>query len=94
LSALLHGEAFASDGWSLRPLLDVPGLPFHLVRVDGQVTGKPCAEAVLSARAVDRILDRGVMAVQSMKDGDAVRLARMQSIADPLAALAVRSGER
>jgi hypothetical protein len=30
------------------------------------------------------------MPVQSMKDGDAVRLARMQSIADPLAALALR----
>jgi type VI secretion system protein ImpC len=94
LCALLHGQAFASDGWSLRPLLDVPGLPFHLVRVDGDVIGKPCAEAVLSGRAVDRILDRGVMAVQSMKDGDAVRLARMQSIAEPLAALALRSPER
>jgi type VI secretion system protein ImpC len=93
LTALLHGEAFASDGWSLRPELDVPGLPFHLLRANGDVTSKPCAEAVLSARAVDRILDRGVMAVQSMKDGDAVRLARMQSIADPLAALALRSTE-
>jgi type VI secretion system protein ImpC len=94
LSALLHGEAFASEGWSLRPDLDVPGLPFHLVRADGDVTAKPCAEAVLSARAVDRILDCGVMAVQSMKDGDAVRLARMQSIAEPLAALAFRFPER
>jgi type VI secretion system protein ImpC len=90
LGALLHGEAFASEGWSLRPRLDVPGLPFHLVRVDGEVTAKPCAEAVLSARAVDRMLDRGVMAVQSMKDGDAVRLARIHSIAEPLAALAFR----
>lgn len=94
LSALLHGEAFASNGWSLRPLLDVPGLPFHLVRADGEVTGKPCAEVVLTARAVDRVLDCGVMAVESMKDGDAVRLARMQSIAEPLAALAFRSTER
>ena len=94
LAALLHGEAFASEGWSLRPRLDVRGLPFHLVRVDGEATAKPCAEAVLSARAVDRMLDRGLMAVQSMKDGDAVRLARMQSIAQPLAALALRFPER
>jgi type VI secretion system protein ImpC len=94
LGALLHGEAFASEGWSLRPRLDVPGLPFHVVRAHGEVTAKPCAEAVLSARAVDRILGRGVMAVQSMKDGDAVRLARMQSIAEPLAALAFRFPER
>lgn len=92
LAGLLHGEAFVSEGWSLRPRLDVPGLPLHLVRADGEVTAKPCAEAVLSARAVDRILDRGVIAVQSLKDGDAVRLARMQSIAEPLRALALRYG--
>jgi type VI secretion system protein ImpC len=92
LSALLYGEAFASDGWSLRPRLDIAGLPFHLVRADGEVTAKPCAETVLSARAVDRMLERGVMAVQSMKDGDAVRLARMHSIANPPAALALRDG--
>ena len=94
LGALLYGEAFASDRWSPRPRLDVPGLPLHLLRADGDVTAKPCAEAVLSARAVDRILDCGVMAVQSMKDGDAVRFARMQSIAEPLAPLAVRFTER
>jgi len=94
LGALLHGEAFAADGWSLRPRLDVGGLPLHLVRAAGEVTATPCAEAVLSARAVDRLLERGVMAVQSMKDGDSVRVARMQSIAEPLAALALRSAKR
>jgi type VI secretion system protein ImpC len=89
LAALLYAESFASDGWALRPRLDVLGLPLHLVRANGEVTAKPCAEAVLSARAVDRLLERGVIAVQSQKEGDAVRLARMQSVADPLAALAV-----
>lgn len=92
LAALLHGEAFVSEGWALRPRLDVLGLPLHLVRADGEVTAKPCAEGLLTARAVERILDRGVMPVQSMKDGDAVRFARMQSIADPLAALPIRQG--
>jgi type VI secretion system protein ImpC len=90
LVALLQGEAFASEGWALRPRLDVPGLPLYLIRSAGEVTAKPCAEAVLSERAVNRILDRGVIAVQSLKDGDAVRLARLQSIAEPLAALAHR----
>jgi type VI secretion system protein ImpC len=93
LPALLYAESFAADGPSLRPGLDVLGLPLHLVRADGEVRAKPCAEAILSARAVDRILERGVMAVQSQKDGDAVRLGRMQSIAEPLAALAVRAGD-
>jgi predicted component of type VI protein secretion system len=88
----LHGEAFVSEGWALRARLDVLGLPLHLVRANGEVVAKPCAEGILTARAVDRILDRGVMPVQSMKDGDAVRFARMQSIADPLAALPVRQG--
>jgi type VI secretion system protein ImpC len=92
LVALLHGEAFVSEGWALRARLDVLGLPLHLVRANGEVVAKPCAEGILTARAVDRILDRGVMPVQSMKDGDAVRFARMQSIADPLAALPVRQG--
>jgi hypothetical protein len=67
-------------------------LPIHLVRADGEVTVKPCAEALLGARAVDRIAARGVMAVQSQKDGDAVRFHRLQSIAEPLAALTVGRG--
>jgi type VI secretion system protein ImpC len=92
LAALLHGEAFVSEGWSLRPRLDVLGLPLYLVRADGDVAALPCAEAILTGRAVDRMLDRGVMPVQSMKDGDAVRFARMQSIAHPLAALPLRQG--
>lgn len=90
LCGLVVGEAFAADGWALRPRLDVTGLPLHLVRDGGEVSATPCAEAVLSARAVDRIVDRGVMAVQSLKDGDAVRFARLQSIADPLAAIPIR----
>jgi type VI secretion system protein ImpC len=90
LCALLHGEAFSRDGWALRPRLDVGGLPLHLIRADGDVTAKPCAEALLSDRAVARILDRGVMALRSLKDGDAVRIARIQSIAEPLASLAGR----
>jgi hypothetical protein len=65
----------------------------HLVRQDGEVTATPCAEAVLTARAVERIADRGVMAVQSYKDGDAVRFVRLQSIADPLARIAVRQAD-
>jgi type VI secretion system protein ImpC len=90
LCALLYGEAFARDGWALRPRLDVGGLPLHLIRADGDVTAKPCAEAALSDRAVARMLERGVMPVRSLKDGDAVRVARMQSIAEPLASLAGR----
>jgi type VI secretion system protein ImpC len=90
LCALLLGEAFNAAGWALRPGLDVGGLPLHVLRDRTEVSAKPCAEAILSDRAVARMLDRGVMAVQSLRNGDAVRLARFQSIANPLAAVAGR----
>jgi type VI secretion system protein ImpC len=90
LVGLLHAEAFTTDGWALRPRLDVSRLPLHLVRADGEVTAKPCAEIVLTERATLRTLDRGPMPVQSLKNGDSVRVARHQSIAEPLAALAGR----
>ena len=92
LCALLLGAAFSADGWALRPQLDVTGLPLHLVREEVAVTAKPCAEAILSDRAVSRMLGSGVIAVRSLKDGDAVRLARFQSIAEPLAAITGRWG--
>ena len=50
----------------------------------------PCAEVVLSDRAAEIILDGGLMPVLSLRDQDVVRLARFQSIADPLAPLAGR----
>lgn len=90
LCALLLAESFQERGWEVRPELDVGGLPLALVRRGGDVTAVPCAEAVLTDRAVGRIGDKGVMAVRSRKGGDAVRLFRFQSLADPLAALAGR----
>ena len=48
----------------------------------------PCAEVVLSDRAAEIILDGGLMPLLSLRDQDVVRLARFQSIADPLAPLA------
>ena len=90
LCALLCGEAFTAVGSARRPGLDVRGLPLHLVRGPGEVTAKSCAEASLTDHAVQRLLDRGVMAVRWRRDSDEVRLSRFQSIAEPLAALPVR----
>jgi predicted ArsR family transcriptional regulator len=53
-----------------------------------EIGGRVNLSAPAVKRRVDRMLDSGVMAVRSLKDGDAVRFARMQSIAEPLAALA------
>lgn len=84
--ALLLGQAAGG-----RPGREVGGLPFHLTRVDGDVSAKPCAEVILSQRNAERLLERGLMPLMSVKDGDAVVLPRLQSVAAPLAPLAGRA---
>ncbi len=90
--ALLLAQGFSLTGWDLRPgaIAEVGGLPLHLYRSGGETLAWPCAETWLGERAADRILERGPMALASMKNQDSVRLVRFQSVADPLAALAGR----
>ncbi len=85
----LLGQAFAQWGWDLRPgaIHDIDGLPAHVYREDGESHVKPCAEALLTEKAANAILDKGIMPLLSLKDRDAVRLLRFQSLADPPAAL-------
>jgi type VI secretion system protein ImpC len=47
----------------------------------------PCAEAFLTERAAEAILDRGLMPLLSRREANSARLARFQSVADPPAAL-------
>ena len=88
----LLGEAFAENGWRLRPgsAQEVGGLPLHVFTDDGERRIKPCAEAALSGRALEALLDAGVMPIVSAYGRDVVRLARFQSIASPAAPLAGR----
>ena len=88
----LLGQAFSKRGWELRPgeFQDIDGLPAHIYREDGDSKMKPCAEALLTENAALDILDRGVMPLVSLKNRDTVRLLRLQSLADPPAALAGR----
>ena len=69
--------------------LDVTDLPAHVRDVEGERELKPCAEHLLSLRLGEEILKRGLMPVLSFRDRNAVRLLRLQSIADPPAALAL-----
>jgi type VI secretion system protein ImpC len=89
-AALLLGEAFSGNGWRMRPgdVLEIGGLPLHLHRRDGETVAKPCAEALLTDRVAVRLLDTGLMPLLSQKNGDAVRFAGFQSIAEPAARLA------
>jgi type VI secretion system protein ImpC len=88
----LLGEAFAENGWRFRPgsVHDVGNLPLHVFTADGARQIKPCAEANLSPRATEVLLDAGMMPLLSLHGRDAVRLPRFQSIAAPLAPLAGR----
>jgi len=68
----------------------IGGLPLHLATIDGNAEALPCAEALLSQRTVMHLLGRGLTPLVSQRDGDAVRISRLQSIADPPALLPIR----
>jgi type VI secretion system protein ImpC len=89
-AALLLGEAFVDSGWSLRPGREISNLPLHVYHTDGETVATPCAEVLLTERAAERLLDRGLSPLLSVRDSDAVILPRLQSIAEPLARLSAR----
>jgi type VI secretion system protein ImpC len=88
----LLGQAFSSDGWNLRPGVheEIGGLPLHLYEMGGEKRLKPCAELLMTDSDVEWILEQGLMPLVSLKNEDAVRLRRFQSIAEPLAPLSGR----
>ncbi len=88
--ALLLGQTFGDRGWDMAPgdRLDLDELPAVTLAEDGETRLMPCAEVLLSHRAADAIMARGLMPVLSHRDRNAVRVARFQSIAEPAAALA------
>jgi len=86
----LLAEAFRECDWALTGGLgqDLAGLPMHIYSSDGEKHITPCAETILTERAMDVLIEKGLMPVLSIKGRDAVLLPRFQSIADPLSALA------
>ena len=91
--AYLLGEAFAREGWEMRPgsVRDIDGLPLHLYKKsDGESAIKPCAEVLLTEDSVELLVECGFMPLVSFKETDRVRLARFQSVAEPNAPLAGR----
>lgn len=90
--ACLLGQAFSICGWSFRPgqIFELDGLPAHVYLEAGEPVLRPCAEALLTERAAEEILDRGPMPLLSIRGRDAVRVLRFQSVASPAARLAGR----
>ena len=62
LCGYLLADAFATDGWELdaRHRGEIFGLPMHKFTADGEIHVKPCAEAWLSDKAAEAILNRGI----------------------------------
>jgi type VI secretion system protein ImpC len=75
-------SAFQSDGWDMPTsgYGELGDLPVYRFKENGETKVKPCAEAWLSDRAGEVILERGLMAVLSIKGRDAVRLPVVQSL--------------
>jgi type VI secretion system protein ImpC len=91
-AALLLAQAFTQEEWEMRPgvVAAVEGLPLHVYEREGERELKPCAEALLTEDAAERIMERGLMPLVSLKGRDVVRLVRFQSIAQPPRPLASR----
>jgi type VI secretion system protein ImpC len=86
--ATLLGQAFSADGWNLDPsrTAELSGLPIHVYEDEGERRAKPCGEIAFRDKALEHIVDSGLIAILSQSASDRVRVARMQSIAaTPLA---------
>jgi type VI secretion system protein ImpC len=90
--ACLLGQTFSEEGWDLRPgaVREIARLPLHVYERDGESVAQPCAEAWLTDRAAELILESGVIPLVSARDSDRILLVRFQSVANPPKALAAR----
>jgi type VI secretion system protein ImpC len=60
---------------------DIGNLPAYTYVEDGQTVLKPCAEFCMTERGIDEALARGVIPLVSYQNRNAIRLVRLQSIA-------------
>lgn len=92
LCATLLAESYARQGRDMRPgsRREVDRLPLHLYSADGGTEATPCAEMLMTDAVASELMDRGFIPVASVKERDAVRVVRFQSVADPPTALAGR----
>jgi type VI secretion system protein ImpC len=90
LCACLLADSFEEEGWRMRPgkHSNIGGLPVYVYQEDGEAVAQPCAESVMTERAAQEVLNRGVMCIASLKDTDEVRLVRFQSVTKPPTPLA------
>ena len=92
LCGYLIADAFAANGWDFDTCGggQVFGLPVHTLTTAGETEAKPCAEAWLSERAAEAILEHGIVPVASIRGRDAVEIRALQSFAKPATPLIIR----
>jgi type VI secretion system protein ImpC len=80
--ACLLARGFSEEGWTFRPSdrLEIADLPLHVYKHNGESETKPCAEVLLTVRAAEKIINRGLIPLLSMKDSDVIRVGMFQSI--------------
>ena len=88
--AMLIARSFSERGWSMQlgDYLEIDDLPAYIIDKHGEPVLQPCAEVCLSDQAMEKVLNQGIMPFISHRRSNIVRLARFQSVAEPLKALA------
>jgi type VI secretion system ImpC/EvpB family protein len=81
--ALLVGQAFLDGGWDglASPGHEIEQLPAYTFERDGVMEMQPCAEAWLDDRAIDALIDQGIVPLVSERHAPAVRLLQLQTMA-------------
>jgi type VI secretion system protein ImpC len=87
--AALLAQTFSAAGWQMdkRFAQDLDRLPVHVYESSGETVYVPCAEVQLTHDGCDRLMEFGLMPLVSFKNTDHVKLARFQSVADPVTGL-------
>lgn len=87
--AALIAQTYREFEWEFgqRFIQDLDGLPLHMYKKAGQTVYQSCAEVQLSQNAAEALMEYGVMPIVSFKNMDRIRLARFQSITDPVRVL-------
>jgi predicted component of type VI protein secretion system len=82
---LLLAQGFAESGWAFEPgeHLQLDDLPQCTYEEDGEAALQACAETYLSNEAGQSLLSAGLMPLLSHRQRNAVRLMRLQSLAQP-----------
>lgn len=88
-AAQLYAQSFSQYGWEMGYSLvqDIEDLPVHVYKLNGETVFQPCAEILFTEEACDALMNYGLMPLVSYKNSDRVKLARFQSITDPVTAL-------